>query len=97
MPGADSDRTVSMYYSIGFSSTQLVIYFNDSENDLLLQSAGFFIDRAGEDRIRAIILAWLVMNYSRLSVAQTLMACLPWLFRTRSWVPWNKSNSCRII
>ena len=32
---------------------------------------------------------------SRTSVARTLMARLPWLFQTRSWVPWKKSHSCR--
>ena len=34
-------------------------------------------------------------NYSRTSIARTLMARLPRLVRTRSWVPWNKSHSCR--
>ena len=33
--------------------------------------------------------------YSRTSLAQTLMACLPRLFRAPSWVPWNKSHRCR--
>ena len=28
-------------------------------------------------------------------MARTLMARLPRLVRTRSWVPWNKSHSCR--
>ena len=28
-------------------------------------------------------------------MARTLMACLPRLVRTRSWVPWNKFHSCR--
>ena len=28
-------------------------------------------------------------SYSRTSMARTLMAHLPWLFRTLSWVPWN--------
>ena len=27
------------------------------------------------------------LHYSRTHVAQTLMACLPWLFRTHSLVP----------
>ena len=31
--------------------------------------------------------------YSRTSMARTLMARLPWLFRTRSWVPWNRGWS----
>ena len=37
--------------------------------------------------------------YSRTSMARTLMARLPRLFRTRSSVPWKKSHSCifRII
>ena len=30
----------------------------------------------------------------RTSVAQTLMACLSWLFQTRSGVPRKDSNSC---
>ena len=34
-------------------------------------------------------------TYSRTSVARTLMAHLPRLFRTRSWVPWKKSLGCR--
>ena len=33
--------------------------------------------------------------YSRTSVARTLMARLPWLVRTRSWVARKKSKSCR--
>ena len=33
--------------------------------------------------------------YSRTSMVRTLMARLPWLFRTHSWVPWKKSHSCR--
>ena len=28
-------------------------------------------------------------------MARTLMARLPWLFQTHSWVPWKKSHSCR--
>ena len=32
-------------------------------------------------------------NYSRTSMARTMMARLPRLFRTRYWVPWNKSHS----
>ena len=31
------------------------------------------------------------LKYSRTSVARTLMARLPWLFRTRSRVHWNKN------
>ena len=34
-------------------------------------------------------------HYSRTSMARTLMARLPRLVRTRSWVPWNKFHSCR--
>ena len=34
-------------------------------------------------------------HYSRTSMAQTLMARLPRFFRTLTWVPWNKSHSCR--
>ena len=33
--------------------------------------------------------------YSRTSMARTLMARLPLIFRTRSWIPWKKSHSCR--
>ena len=33
--------------------------------------------------------------YSRTSMARTLMARLPRLVRTRSWVPWKKIHSCR--
>ena len=33
--------------------------------------------------------------YSRSSVAQTLMAHLTWLFRTRSCVPWKNMHRCR--
>ena len=45
-------------------------------------------------------LLWLSRNrivptYSRTSVARTLMARLLRLFRTRLWVPWKQSNSCR--
>ena len=36
-----------------------------------------------------------LQKYSRTSMARTLMARLPRLFRTRYWVPWNKSHSCR--
>ena len=35
------------------------------------------------------------LNYSRTSMARTLMARLPRLFRSHSLVPWNKSDSCR--
>ena len=35
------------------------------------------------------------VRYSRTSVAPTLMAHLPCLFRTRLWVPWKKSNRRR--
>ena len=38
---------------------------------------------------------WL-QYYSRTSMAQTQMARLPLLFRTRSWVPQNKSHRCRL-
>ena len=34
-------------------------------------------------------------KYSRISMARTLMARLPRLFRTRSGVPWKKSGSWR--
>ena len=34
-------------------------------------------------------------EYSRTSMARTLMARLPGLFRTRFWVPWKKFHSCR--
>ena len=30
-------------------------------------------------------------NYDGTSMTRTLMARLPWLFRTRSWVPWKKN------
>ena len=30
-------------------------------------------------------------------MARTLMARLPRLFQTRSWVPWNRSHSCRFV
>ena len=33
--------------------------------------------------------------YSRISMARTLMARLPWLFRNRAWVSRKKSHSCR--
>ena len=33
--------------------------------------------------------------YSRTPMARTLMARLPRLVRTRSWVTWNKFHSCR--
>ena len=36
-----------------------------------------------------------IYKESRTSVAQTLMAHLPRLFRTRSRVPWKKSPCCR--
>ena len=36
-----------------------------------------------------------ISKYSRTSMARTLMAHLPWLFRTRSWVPWKKFHNCR--
>ena len=32
--------------------------------------------------------------YSRTSVARILMARVPWLFLTHSWVPWKRSHSC---
>ena len=34
--------------------------------------------------------------YSRTSMAGTLMARLPRLFRTHSWVPWKKAHSCNV-
>ena len=37
------------------------------------------------------------IKYSRTSMARTLIARLPRLFRTRSWVPWNRSHSCRFV
>ena len=37
-----------------------------------------------------LLLHCLVTYYSRTSMARTLMARLPWLLRTRSWVPRNK-------
>ena len=36
-----------------------------------------------------------IKEYSRTSMARTLMARLPRLVRTRSWAPWNKFNSYR--
>ena len=36
----------------------------------------------------------IVCNYSRISMARTLIARLPRLFRTRSWAPWN---TCRTL
>ena len=35
-------------------------------------------------------------NYSRTSVARTLMARLPRLFRTRSWVPWKNPKAADV-
>ena len=43
--------------------------------------------------IRNALLALLI--YSRTSVARTLMARLPQLFRTRARVPWKKSLRCK--
>ena len=34
-------------------------------------------------------------QYSRTSMARTLMARIPRLFQTRSLVPWKQSHSCR--
>ena len=34
-------------------------------------------------------------SYSRTLMARTLLARLPRLVRTHSWVPWNKFHSCR--
>ena len=36
-----------------------------------------------------------IYTYSRTSVARTLKARLPWLFRTRAGVPRKKSHSCK--
>ena len=36
------------------------------------------------------------LKYGRTSMARTLMTRLPRLFRTRTLVPWKKSNSCRL-
>ena len=52
--------------TIGISSTQLVIYFYDSENDVLLQSACFNFDKESEEKLMAILVAWLVVNYKHL-------------------------------
>ena len=35
-------------------------------------------------------------NFSRTPMARTLMARLPRLFRTRSWVPWKKITCLQI-
>ena len=43
-----------------------------------------------ENEIRLEVCRTRSSRYSRTSVARTLMAHLPWLFQTRSRVPWNK-------
>ena len=62
----ESHQKKSLIPTIGVSSTQLVVYFYDSKNDVLLQSAGFFFNRGADDKIRAILVAWLVVNYKHL-------------------------------
>ena len=41
--------------------------------------------------LRVIKLFLCSVLFSRPSVARTRMACLPWLFSSRSWVPWKKT------
>ena len=62
----ESQQKKSLIPTIGISSTQLVVYFYDSENDVLLQSAPFFFNKGAENRIMAILVAWLVANYKHL-------------------------------
>ena len=37
-----------------------------------------------------------IQMYSKTSVTRTLMAPLPWLFRTRSGVPWKKAIAAEL-
>ena len=62
----NTQQNISLIPTIGFSGTQLTVYFYDSKNDVLLQSAGFFLNRGADDRIKAILVAWLVVNYKYL-------------------------------
>ena len=62
----DTQQNISLIPTIGFSSTQLMVYFYDSKKDVLLQSAGFFLNRGADDRTKAILVAWLVVNYKYL-------------------------------
>ena len=61
-----SQQKKSLIPTIGVSSTELVVYFYDSENDVLLQSAPFFFNQGADNRIMAILVAWLVVNYEHL-------------------------------
>lgn len=55
---------------IGISSTEMVIYFYDSEHDVLLESSGINIGTAVKDTLAvnvvAVIVAWLVVNHKYL-------------------------------
>ena len=59
----DMQQNISLIPTIAVSSTQLMVYFYDSKHDVLLQSAGFFLNRGADDRLKAILVAWLVVNY----------------------------------
>ena len=62
----DTQQNISLIPTIAVSSTQLMVFFYDSKNDVLLQSAGFFLNRGADDMIKAILVAWLVVNYKYL-------------------------------
>ena len=46
----DSQQKKTLIPTIGVSSTQLVVYFYDSETDVLLQSAGVFLTEVVKTR-----------------------------------------------
>ena len=54
-----------------------------------------FIDTDKNESSGHIVRMHKLFKYSIASVARTLMDRLPWLFRTRSWVPRKNSYSCR--
>lgn len=58
----------SLIPTVGISATELVVYFYDCTNDILLQSLkSFSFEKAGVKRIQAVIVAWLIVNYKYLS------------------------------
>ena len=57
----------SMIPTIGLSQSELIVYFYDHKNDVLLKTInGLNFKEAGENRIKAILVAWLVINYKYL-------------------------------
>ena len=92
-------RLDCFYTAIQLGRPALVSWCNKVTIKALYSGSGTYktiiLHRTHVYRVQRFLMITILRMYSRTSMARTLMARLPWLFRTRSWVPWINFHSCR--